>query len=104
MIKVKIEVNFFIFSRNLKGEAARNVRKSINQEIREKLSQTLLDFPVIPQKGHILNLLDFVDDVDFSVEARNYIFQVAKDQADDNLFYREITAIVICKGYLLVIC
>lgn len=104
MIKVKIEVNFFIFSRILRGEAARNRRQSINQEIREKLSHTLLDFPVVPQKGHFINLLDFVDDVGFSEEAREYIFEVAQNQAEDNLFNREITSVVICKGHLLVTC
>jgi hypothetical protein len=104
MIKVKIELNFFIFSRNLKGETAHDRRKNINQEIRVKLSQTLLDFPVVPQKGHIINLLDFVDEVDFSAEARDYIFEVAESQAEDNLFYREITAVIICNGYLLVTC
>jgi hypothetical protein len=104
MIKVKIEVNFFIFSRRLKGEAARSVRQSINQEIREKLSQTLLDFPIVPQKGHFINLLDFVEDVGFSEEARNYIFEVARTQAEDNLFNREITSVVICKNHLLVTC
>jgi hypothetical protein len=104
MIKVKIEVNFFIFSRNLRGEAARNVRKSINQEIREKLSQTLLEFPVVPQKGQFINLLDFVDEVPFSEEARRYILEVAQNQAEDNLFVREITAVIIHKGYLLVTC
>jgi hypothetical protein len=104
MIKVKIEVNFFIFSRSLRGEAARNRRQSINLEIREKLSHTLLDFPVVPQKGHFINLLDFVDDVGFSEEARKYIFEVAQNQAEDNLFNREITSVVICKGHLLVTC
>ena len=104
MIKVQIEVNFFIFSRRLKGEAARSMRQSINQEIREKLSQTLLDFPIIPQKGHIINLLDFVEEVGFSAEARNYILEVARTQAEDNLFNREITSVVICKDHLLVTC
>jgi hypothetical protein len=104
MIKVKIEVNFFIFSRSLKGEAARNMRKSINQEIREKLSHTLLEFPIVPQKGHFINLLDFVDDVSLSEEARHYIFEVAQNQADDHLLTREITSVVICKGHLLVTC
>jgi hypothetical protein len=104
MIKVKIEVNFFIFSRRLKGGTAPEVRKSINQEIRGKLSHTLLDFPIVPQKGHFINLLDFVDDVGLSEEARNYIFEVARSQAEDNLFTREITAVVICKGHLLVTC
>lgn len=104
MIKVKIEVNFFIFSRGLKGEAAQNMRKSINQEIREKLSHTLLEFPIVPQKGFFINLLDFVDEVGFSEEARQYIFEVARNQADDNLFTREITSVVICRDHLLVTC
>lgn len=104
MIKVKIEVNFFIFSRSLKGHAAQHLRKNINQEIREKLSHTLLEFPVVPQKGQYINLLDFVDDVGFSEDARQYIFEVAQNRADDHLFTREITSVVICKGHLLVTC
>ena len=104
MIKVKIEVNFFIFSRSLKGEAAQHLRKNINQEIREKLSHTLLAFPVVPQKGQFIDLLAFVDDVGLSEEARRYIFEVAQNQAEDHLFTREILSVVICKDHLLVKC
>ena len=104
MIKVKIVVNFFILYRSLKGDAARSMGKSINQEIRDQLSQTLLDFPIVPQKGHIVNLLDFSEDFGLSEAARNYVLELAQKRAEDNLFHREILSVVICKGYLLVTC
>jgi hypothetical protein len=104
MIKVKIVVNFFILYRSLKGDTARSMGKSINQEIRDKLSQTLLDFPIVPQKGHIVNLLDFAEDFGLSEAARNYVLEIAQNRAEDNLFHREILSVVICKGYLLVTC
>jgi hypothetical protein len=104
MIKVKIVVKFFIFYRSLKGDAARSMGKSINQEIREKLNHTLVNFPIVPQKGHVVNLLDFLDDFNLSEEARNYVLEEARRQVDDNLFHREIISVVICNGYLLITC
>lgn len=104
MIPVKIVVNFFIFYKSLKGDAARSEGQSINQEIRNKLSHTLLTFPVVPRQGDVVNLLDFLDDFGLSEDARNYVLEKARGQQDNNLFHREILSVVICKGYLLVTC